>query len=241
MPCTAPDNTPNEQPDSFAEERLYPGVVITPDSVSIPVFHYRENALREGSLVDVSDTARQAGFTAPVAVTAALWKDIASIPEVYRHEDKDGRLWDVVSMAYFAVKNARIDGPELRYNLILHVEDRSDYTVRLIAQPGDSGELVITLSNPAADKEVELGEIVLTPGALDAFVEAKASPGPYIARHQRGDWGELEEDDRKANDKALAEGDRILSAYTLPETSERIWIVTEWDRGYTTVLLPSEY
>ena len=187
MPCAAPDNTPNEQPDPFGE-LMYPEVVITPDSVSMPVFHYRENALAEGSLIDVSGMAREAGFVYPVAVTAALWKDINAIPEAYSIEDTKGRLWDVLSMARAAIKSAKIDGPELRYNLVLHVEDREMYTVRLIVQPGDDNAPVITLSNPAVDKEVELGEIVFTPGALDAFIEAKASPG---AVHRSAHEGRL--------------------------------------------------
>jgi hypothetical protein len=61
-----------------------------------------------------------------------------------------------------------------------------------------------------------------------------------LRRHLRGDWGELDREDRAANDQALLEGRRLLSAYTT-ETGTKFWIVTEADRSVTTVLLPGEY
>ena len=85
------------------------------------------------------------------------------------------------------------------------------------------------------------GPLRTTPGAEAALREAKQSLIDLLARHLRGDWGDLSEDDRKMNDEALASGeDRILSAYTLT-TGAKIWIITEWDRSVTTALLPDEY
>jgi len=85
-----------------------------------------------------------------------------------------------------------------------------------------------------------LGEVVATPGALTACEDAQADPRFYIRRHVTGDWGDLGDEDKAANDAALTTGARILSAYTLP-TDERLWIITEADRAYTTLLLPLEY
>ncbi|MBK6770252.1 MAG: type I restriction endonuclease subunit M [Ardenticatenales bacterium] len=85
-----------------------------------------------------------------------------------------------------------------------------------------------------------LGEVVATPGALTACEEALADPRVYLRRHVTGDWGDLERDDKAANDEALTTGARILSAYSLP-TDERLWIITEADRAYTTLLTPLEY
>ena len=61
-----------------------------------------------------------------------------------------------------------------------------------------------------------------------------------IQRHQAGDWGELSDENREANDQALVQGTRILSAYTAI-TGTRFWIITEADRSATTVLLPEDY
>lgn len=85
---------------------------------------------------------------------------------------------------------------------------------------------------------VLLGEIVATPNAL-AHV-----PSPEIiqalARHQAGDWGELDRHDREANNAALQDGSRLLSAYR-SKAGEKFWIITEADRSVTTVLLPEDY
>ncbi len=60
----------------------------------------RAQAIEEGILVDVSDTAREAGFTIPVAVTRTVWERLVALPEGYRgFQDEAGRLWDVLWMA----------------------------------------------------------------------------------------------------------------------------------------------
>lgn len=60
-----------------------------------------------------------------------------------------------------------------------------------------------------------------------------------VVRHLSGDWGDVCEEDARANEDALEQGYRILSAYTFKD--ERIWIITEADRSVTTILLPEEY
>lgn len=87
----------------------------------------------------------------------------------------------------------------------------------------------------------ELGQVVATPGALEALEKAGVSAHRLLYRHVTGDWGDLSDDDKHANDRALLEDTRLLSAYTLPGTDEKIWIITEWDRSYTTLLLPKDY
>ena len=47
-------------------------------------------------LIDVTPTALEAGFRFPVAATAALMGAIETIPRQYSHEDKEGRLRDVL-------------------------------------------------------------------------------------------------------------------------------------------------
>lgn len=85
-----------------------------------------------------------------------------------------------------------------------------------------------------------LGQVVSTPGCLDAFAATGQSPDEFLARHVKGDWGELTEEGRQANDDALVDGSRILSSYKL-KNGTKIWIITEWDRSATTCLLPEEY
>ena len=83
-----------------------------------------------------------------------------------------------------------------------------------------------------------LGVVVATPGALEVLAPEETIA--LLRRHQSGDWGEVDGHDRRANDHALRNGTRLLSAYTLPGGS-KVWIITEADRSSTCILLPSEY
>ncbi len=61
-----------------------------------------------------------------------------------------------------------------------------------------------------------------------------------LMRHGRGDWGDVNEEDWKANNQALKDGGRLLSVYRSLERI-RFWIITEADRSATTILLPEDY
>ena len=86
--------------------------------------------------------------------------------------------------------------------------------------------------------KVTLGQVYATPGALAAIPIDEISAA--IGRHRRCDWGEVDAEDKATNDRALACGGRLVSAYTSSEKT-RFWIITEADRSATTVLLPEEY
>jgi len=87
----------------------------------------------------------------------------------------------------------------------------------------------------------ELGTVVATPGAISLLDELEFYPNELLGRHQRGDWGDLDEHDREANFLAVEHGRRILSVYRIGVSSEVVWIITEADRSVTTLLLPDEY
>lgn len=101
-----------------------------------------------------------------------------------------------------------------------------------------------------AEGKFALGTLVSTFGLNGWLSEDDGSRIRFIMdrllQHQTGSWGDLCDEDREANDKAVQEGTRILSAYMLPghwqtESDDRIWIITEADRSSTTILFPSEY
>ena len=85
---------------------------------------------------------------------------------------------------------------------------------------------------------MRLGRLVATPNALESITQDDILLG--IQRHQAGDWGNVTDDDRMANDQALVQGTRIVSAYNAGNGT-RFWIITEADRSVTTVLLPEDY
>jgi hypothetical protein len=81
-----------------------------------------------------------------------------------------------------------------------------------------------------------LGRIVTTSHAQEVLRNEDILTA--IGRHQAGDWGEVDQDDHRANDRALVERTRIVSAYR--SNGVRFWIITEADRSSTTVLLPED-
>lgn len=88
------------------------------------------------------------------------------------------------------------------------------------------------------NQKFELGQTLVTPGAYEALNLKDAAD--CLVRHASGDWGDMSEEDKAYNEEALVTGDRILSSYR-DSNGIKFWIITEWDRSTTTILLPDEY
>lgn len=90
-----------------------------------------------------------------------------------------------------------------------------------------------------------LGQVVATPGALQALQESGQSPAEFLYRHSQGDWGDVCSEDKYLNDESVKDGSRVLSAYST-SNGVKLWIITEatddnGKRAATTILLPVEY
>jgi hypothetical protein len=83
-----------------------------------------------------------------------------------------------------------------------------------------------------------LGRLVITPAAMEVLDPQDVTAA--VRRHVSGDWGDVDEDDRRENELSLEQGLRLLSAYT-GQRGTRFWVITEADRSATTVLLPEDY
>lgn len=108
----------------------------------------------------------------------------------------------------------------------------------MIHRPDKDPEQTDVAREERRPPDFELGQLVATPGALEALTHGDILKS--LQRHLAGDWGDVDEEDRAANDRALIEGSRLLSSYK-SESGVKFWIITEADRSATTVLLPSEY
>lgn len=84
------------------------------------------------------------------------------------------------------------------------------------------------------------GQLESTPRALAKLEASGDSLFTYLQRHLAGDWGDIDDHDRRENEFSLEQGFRLLSAYCI-SNGVKIWIITEADRTSTTVLLPDEY
>lgn len=115
----------------------------------------RENAIEDGVLVDVTETAKEAGIRFPVALTAAVWADAVDWQDKDGYwQDEAGRLWDVLYMAAYAMRTARQDGNELIYNMMRVPKGKKravNVQYKLIVGPGDNMEPVITILLPRED------------------------------------------------------------------------------------------
>lgn len=83
-----------------------------------------------------------------------------------------------------------------------------------------------------------LGQTVATRTALAALSSLDIAGALY--RHQHGAWGDVGREDWQANERALKQSERLLSVYKTA-AGTKFWIITEWDRSLTTVLLPEDY
>ena len=103
-------------------------------------------------------------------------------------------------------------------------------------EPEDDGRVV----NGHSLSRFSPGQLLATQRVMALSSELGINLIDYLSRHVRGDWGDLCPEDSRANEAALRNGGRLLSAYDMPN-GKRLWIITEADRSATTLLLPDEY
>jgi hypothetical protein len=127
------------------------------DVISI---YTRAQAIDDGQLIDVSETAQEAGFKYPVALTAAAWTDYVAWTEddneKQTYQDESGRLWDVLYMASHGIRTNKTSGDRLSFQLYRvprdgHSTEAVLVTMKLIIGPGDTPEPVITILLPNED------------------------------------------------------------------------------------------
>lgn len=83
-----------------------------------------------------------------------------------------------------------------------------------------------------------LGQTVITRNALGKLNQEDVLKA--LQRHSIGDWGEVEPEDWQANELSLKNEGRLFSVYKSND-NVKFWVITEWDRSITTVLLPEDY
>jgi hypothetical protein len=165
---------------------------------------------------------------------------LAELREIYTHhiavEDREvfplaGRVLDAQQLAQVGREMAQRRG--LAVQPTIRSKEMHKWTMPNSPQPSDSGATPDRL-RPHPESRFA------TPGALEALASSGQQPMEFLARHVRGDWGDVCAEDRQANDRALQTGERLVSAYHTKD-NQKIWVITEADRSSTCVLLPSEY
>lgn len=115
----------------------------------------RSQAIEDGVLVDVTETAKEAGIKFPVAVTIAVYGEYVVPDERSRSwgQSESGRLWDVFSVFRFYAKTAKPDTDTILFPVLFIMKERQRHNVMLkaVIGPGDIGEPVITIMLPNED------------------------------------------------------------------------------------------
>ena len=133
------------------------------------IFSYtRKQAIEDGVLVDVSDTAKEAGIKLPTALTQAVYDEYVVVPhEQQGQQDESGRLWDILWMFSCAVRAGRISGEQGNFDLIVAQPDKNNWranekvfegdrnrrlvTLKAVCGPDDDGSACITIMRPEED------------------------------------------------------------------------------------------
>ena len=116
----------------------------------------RAQAIEDGVLIDVTETAKEAGFKLSVAITAALHGRLTpTLADQNLGQDYDGRLWDVLWLAAFTVKLADPGMDTVTFTVALQEAEgksgqphNTDLRLRAVYGPGDEDEPVVTIGFP---------------------------------------------------------------------------------------------
>ena len=115
----------------------------------------RAQAIEDGVLIDVTETAKEAGFRVPVALTAAVWAEYVAVPDGVEAQDEAGRLWDVLWMCRFGIASTKGQGSVIRFSLHVRNDNRAGepplVTLKAICGPDDDGAPCVTILLPDED------------------------------------------------------------------------------------------
>lgn len=115
----------------------------------------RKQAIADGVLIDVTETAREAGFRSPVALTHAVWAEYVAVPEGVECQDEAGRLWDVLWMCCYGISRSGRDQAEILFQLHVRNDNRQGepplVTLKAVCGPDDDARPCITIMLPDED------------------------------------------------------------------------------------------
>lgn len=140
--------------NSFTERNL-PERQQPQDELTLPVIsvYTRAQALANGTLVDVSELAKEAGFRFPVALTCSVHAHYVWVPDGVLGQDETGRLWDILTMLSYAIRNTNTDSDTLAFQLYVRNDNEKPrlVTLKAVCGPDDDGSPCLTVMLPNED------------------------------------------------------------------------------------------
>jgi len=115
----------------------------------------RKHAIADGSQVDVSQTAQEAGIKFPVFLTRTVFDAYVTVPEGVTGQDEAGRLWDIIWLLRFAILRSAARCERLPFALYVRNDNCKPKLVKLVATCGpldmDDTQPAITVMLPDED------------------------------------------------------------------------------------------
>jgi len=109
----------------------------------------RAEAIEDGFLVDVTETAKEAGISFHTAMTRTVFDKYVAVPKGVRMQDEKGRLWDICWMLAWACRKASANQSVIWFRLHVRNDNRDrtppEITLKAVCSPGDTMAPVITI------------------------------------------------------------------------------------------------
>ncbi len=178
-------------------------------------------------------------------IKAGLITKLAGVGATAWKLDKKGEAWIELVQHLRAEGGLRVEGHNLDREAMAQAQDDEVMAqIKTIIDEldywGDPIPVPLIKSSANGAHKFDLGTVYATPKSLETILNQKKNPSTLLTRHHSGDWGDMDHHDMKANDRALVDGSRIFSSYQLTE-ADKVWLITEADRGMTVLMLPEEY
>ena len=199
-------------------------------------------------------------FKLPVVFSEGAWHEAVYLGQPSDLGDLGNRLRETLEAAYACLiyRTNAVDAVEPFYDFGLYrflpcgdQAERHWLELRLIIEFEADRPTVLrillrneshTVGRRPPEVFFEPGNLMMTNGVQTLIEQGLLNVSPYLNRHLTGDWGDLSDEDKLSNQQALQYGERLFSAYEIDsEGQKKLWIITESDRSFTTMLLPSEY
>ncbi|MDR5733316.1 hypothetical protein QCE47_13295 [Caballeronia sp. LZ025] len=118
----------------------------------------RAQAIGDGTLMDATAEANEAGFKVPVAITAAVWAEVVAWSDEDSarqiHQDETARLNDLLWAAITLARHHTGNRMPFQHHRVPRGGDevcRTPITLLMVIGPGDNGEPVVTFMLPSDD------------------------------------------------------------------------------------------
>jgi hypothetical protein len=147
---TAPEKVEDPKPAGTPATPLTPPKLF--EGADLIHTYSRADALADGSLIDVTPTAQEAGIRYPTALTRAVWEGFVRIHEGVHGQDERGRLWDILwVLRWHATRSS--GGDTIRFYLHVRTDDRTTkrFLLKDVCGPADDGSPCITVMTPDED------------------------------------------------------------------------------------------